>query len=108
MILAATYSFFSTTFAAVKHTFMRAHHDIRVDWVPVVLDDIEFLDELNRRLREHPAYRPGMEFNLRLGGSKGSAENGFVHTGPDAAGRVYREVLAGMSRDFELQDSSRA
>jgi hypothetical protein len=105
MIIAATYSFLSTTFAAVRHALTRAHHGVRIDWVPVVLDEREFLDELNRRLREHPAYRPGMNFHVRPGGLAGSAESGFVHTGPDGAARVYREVLAGVSQDFELADS---
>jgi hypothetical protein len=108
MALTATHSFFSTAISALKQALAGARKDVRVDWVPVVLSDAEFVEELNSRLRQHPMYRPGMAFQLLAVGGSDSAEHRFAHTGPDGSARIYKEVLAEVTRDFELQDATQA
>lgn len=70
------------------------------------LTENEYLAELNRRLREHSSFQPGMKFIPAPPGARGPGMHGysFVEDGlPHWVIGVYAEVGAGVSEDFELK-----
>jgi hypothetical protein len=70
------------------------------------LSEDEYLAELNRRLRAHRDYQPGLAFLAHPPGATGSAILGMAiagfHYGP-----AYMEVCNSMLPDFEIRVTQR-
>jgi hypothetical protein len=71
-----------------------------------LLNEAEYITEMNCRLRAHPEYEAGMEFMAHPPGATGSNILGIAWAGV-AYRPAYMDVSRSMGDDFELQATQR-
>lgn len=62
----------------------------------------QFVDEVNRRLPEHPLYQPGMRVFLYPRGSTGQTANGVDFEGPGSARGVTADIENQVRNEYEI------
>lgn len=62
----------------------------------------EFLDELNRNLREHPGYEGWMQFVPPPEGVLPDTVEGFERTGPEPRHSLYDLIALKVGEAFEM------
>lgn len=62
----------------------------------------QYIAEMNRRLKEHDAYREGMAFVPYPEGATGSNLSGYSFTGPFGLTGIYALIAHQVANDFDL------
>jgi hypothetical protein len=68
-----------------------------------IIEEDEFLEQLNQRLKQHDMYEPGMEFVPYPADSSGKNISGYSTTGPFHLTLVYSQVAHSVDEDFILK-----
>lgn len=66
------------------------------------LNKQEFLDELNRNLKDHPGYEDWMQFVPPPEGVEPDTVEGFERTGPEPRHSLYDLVALKVGEAFEI------